>query len=144
MLSAPQVIEEVNSRFIPVRVNLSTDGYPSNIPALKRFPRDYLCYECNLKALAAVDVFSPGGAHLLGTTGNTVLDGKTTAEFSFGDGPGSLLAFLEKCQARQQAVTAVLQDADKDAKTKAKELAELERETLRPILDRRNGRAAVR
>jgi hypothetical protein len=132
LLSAASVIEEVNSHYIPVRVNVSIDGYPSEIAALHRVPRDYLWKECNLAALAAVDVFSPGGTYTLGTTGNTVLDSRT-AEMSFGDSPDKMLSFLAKCAARQTSLSTLLKDQTKSYPAKTKELRELEQEALQPV-----------
>jgi hypothetical protein len=132
LLSAPKVIEEVNSRFIPALVNVTTEGYPSDVPALKRVGA-HLSQERNPMALAAVNVFSPGGSYLLGSTGNTVRGPTTEFNCLTDRRPELLLAFLDKCLGRQQAVTSIQQDADKDPPTKAKALVEFEQKSLRPI-----------
>jgi hypothetical protein len=121
LLSAPKVIEEVNSCFIPALVNVSTDGYPGNLVGMKRVP-DYVTNGRDRRALAAVEVFSPGGAHLLGTTRNTVLD--KTAELSMHAPPEKLLAFMRKCLKRQQAVPLAQEDGGKGPPKKAEVPAE--------------------
>ena len=72
-LSDSAVIEKINDKFIPLEINITDDGFPAVIPALKLWEKAYGGNRGFKVAFATTVVVEPKGKYPLGTSGSGYL-----------------------------------------------------------------------
>jgi hypothetical protein len=72
-LSDAGVIQKINAKFIPLEINLTDEGFPAAIPALKLWEKAYQSKASFKVGFATTVIVEPKGNYPLGTSGSGYL-----------------------------------------------------------------------
>src|SRR5687768_6556704 len=72
-LSDPLVIKKINDKFIPLEINITDDGFPAEIPALKMWEKAYHARLSHKVGFATTVIVEPKGKYPLATSGSGYL-----------------------------------------------------------------------
>src|SRR5438132_70378 len=72
-LSDAAVIKKINDKFVPLEINITDDGFPAAIPALKLWEKAYKGNPSFKVGFATTVIVEPKGAYPLGTSGSGYL-----------------------------------------------------------------------
>ena len=78
-LSDEAVIELINDRFVPLEINLTDDGFPTELPALQLWEKAYKSKASFKVGFATTVIVEPKGKYPLGTSGSGYLGEYDTA-----------------------------------------------------------------
>jgi hypothetical protein len=72
-LSNADVIKKINEKFIPLEINITDEGFPAEIPALKLWEKAYKSKASFKVGFATTVIVEPKGRYPLGTSGSGYL-----------------------------------------------------------------------
>ena len=72
-LSDADLIKKINDQFVPLEINITDDGFPDDLPALKLWEKAYKSNNGFKVAFATTVVIEPKGKYPLGTSGSGYL-----------------------------------------------------------------------
>ena len=78
-LSDAAVMKKINAKFIPLEINITDEGFPTEIPALKLWEKAYRSKLSHKVGFATTVIVEPKGRYPLGTSGSGYLGEYDTA-----------------------------------------------------------------
>ena len=68
--SDPAVIKEISENFVPLYLNMTEQGFPDDVPALKPYKKPWKTFEALKWGFATSVVVDPTGKKILGQSGS--------------------------------------------------------------------------
>ena len=134
VLSDKKVAEVLSKNFVLHELNVTEDGFPKDVPALKPWESAYKKQWLYKMAFATTAVISPDGKKFFGSSGSGFAE---EAEVSPNYNPDLFIECLNSSLARYQRWKALESDTKMGGLEKWKKSAELDKEILEAVQPRK-------
>jgi hypothetical protein len=130
VLSDKTVIDEIKKNFIAIELNITDDGFPKDVPALKPWETAYNANKLYTVAFATSTVIGPTGKWFFGDSGS---GHGHQAETAVNYHPDLFLKYLATCRERYQRALAIESDKALSEMQRKLKLAALQAEILKSV-----------
>ena len=130
VLSDKTVIDEIKKNFIAIELNITDDGFPKDVPALKPWENAYNANKLYTVAFATSTVIGPTGKWFFGDSGS---GHSYQADTAPNYHPDLYLKFLATCKDRYERALAIESDKTISETARKLKLAALQAEILKSV-----------